>query len=108
MRHKTKVTVILKYSSKEPGGFESTKYELKKDFYFQHLPVVNSHIILEDDAREFIHFKNPLFNPNIGEYTVYNEFHEGVERYYHGDAEEIMGKVLGRYKQHGWAWNYCE
>ena len=99
-----KINVIMLYTSQDPPGFEkSYHYELKKIFTIPDFQLVPCEIRLADDAIESFNFINPVYDIEDNAYTITNMTYEGVHRYYHGDAEEIMSKVIDRYIKYGWS-----
>ncbi len=98
-----KVRLIIDYESEEPGGFESVHYEMNKTFEFAKLPpMMGCHIRLRNDAIPGFNFRDPVYDPKKDLYIIVNRYHEGVERYYHGDAKTIMAEVISRFKHNGW------
>jgi hypothetical protein len=97
------VKAIIFYQPEDPPGFSSgVKFKITKKFYFKHLPLIESSIIIKNDAIDCIGFVDPEFDPEQNEYTVFGTTSENVHRYYRGDALEEMQPVLLRYKNHGW------
>lgn len=97
------VNVTIEYRSEEPPGFGSVKYRMTKVFTFPKLPpMMGCFILLHNDAISGFTFKDAVYDPACDTYYVTNKSSEGVERYYHGDAEKVMMPVIARFKNHGW------
>ncbi len=98
-----KVIARIKYESEEPGGTPSRDYILTKEFEFPRFSEVEgTSILLKNDARKYLYTERVIYDPSEDEYQITFHSHEGVERYYHGDSEEIMEEVVARYKKFGW------
>lgn len=95
--------VTIEYSSEEPGGFPSVEFTMHKRFKMKKLPPMPCSLILHKDAIDEIPFGSCLiYDPEKDIYYMRFEYHEKVQRYYHGDAEEEMKPVLARFESHGW------
>lgn len=94
---------MLYYSEDAPGFGARNDHQLTKIFNFEKLPPVGCSIEVKGDCIKSIPFRSPSFNPTSGLYTVQMSTCEGVSRYYHGNAKDIMSKVMEKYKQHGWS-----
>lgn len=98
-----KVQLTIDYESKEPGGFPSVQYHMTKIFSFPKIPqMMGCFILLHNEAIRGFTFRDPVYDPKDDMYHIINRSDEGVERYYHGDAEVIMAEVVSRFKHHGW------
>jgi hypothetical protein len=97
----SKLHVTIYYESVEPGGFPSTRFEMKKTFNIK-IPNIECKILLENDAIKYIRFKDVTYDPKNDEYYVVMYTSENVHRYYHGNAYEIMSKEIDHYKKHDW------
>ena len=102
------VNVKIIYSSQEPPSFNEIVFELTKTFEFRKLPKITPcSIIIRDDAIKYIEFNkhNVEYDPFFDEYYVTQLTCEGVNRYYHGNGEEIMLKIIkDKYEPNGWAY----
>lgn len=97
------VHLTIDYESQEPGGFESVQYKMSKILNFPKLPLINGcWVVLEHDAIGGFRFRDVVYHPKQDMYYIVNRSDEGVERYYHGDAEVIMAEVVSRFKHNGW------
>lgn len=98
---------VIIYRSEEPDGFYPVGYKMTKNYTFN-LPVVPCLINIKNDAISYIPFNdssNIVYSHYHDLYTVTWLYHKGVERYYHGDASEIMMKViLNEFEPVGWSW----
>ena len=100
-----KINVIMIYTSQDAPGFEEPfHFQMKKTFNLPETPPIPCEVKLEDDAIDSFIFSKPVYDPNDNSYTVRNITYEGVHRYYHGNAEEIMKEVVRRYASNGWDW----
>lgn len=94
---------MLYYSEDAPGFGAKNDHLLTKTFIFKNLPCIPGYIKVEDgDPIGKISFKNPVYDSHNDTYVVKMGTCEGVSRYYHGEAKEIMAKVMERYKKYGW------
>jgi len=99
------IKVIMIYVSQDVPGFTVPfHFQMTKTFNLPSVPRVPCSVKLKDDAIEAFTFSKPEYDPEDDSYTVRNITYENVERYYSGDAEEIMKKVVKRYADHGWSW----
>ena len=97
------VHVTVKYQSEEGDYGHTVKFKLTKTFQFEKLPAYKGiNIILLDDAINSFPFNVTSYDPIEDVYYVIFKSHEGVFRYYHGDAVKIMSKVVKRYESFGW------
>lgn len=96
------IKVKIIYESVE-GDFGTTvAFVLKKTFQFK-LPIVPvSTLIIHNDAINRIPFNVTKYDPEKDIYYIRFTMNKGVNRYYHGNALEIMTPIVKEFESFGW------
>jgi len=93
--------VSVTYGSEEYEGFKPI-FKFIKIFIFKKLPCVPSYIKLPSKLFPTVHFKNPLYDPEIDQYIISCKSCFMLHRYYHCDRMKTAEEYTSKFKKEGW------
>jgi hypothetical protein len=94
---------MLNYSSIEPDSIDETSFRFRKEFTFDQLPNIKCRILLRDKILKHVYFGEDItFDPYRNAYIIGHPYHKGVEKYYRGNALDIMQPIIEKIIKAGW------